>query len=96
MYDVIYDELVDARVAVVLSEPIFTDMHANVVDESCQFGLAQLQFPLDIISCLQMKAGFPPPQRKMAMLVDRSLWSKEEQFHSQWHQQLTKNSLCFH
>jgi hypothetical protein len=41
MYDVIYDELVDARVALALSEPIFTDMHANVVDESCRFGLAQ-------------------------------------------------------
>jgi hypothetical protein len=41
MYDVIYDELVDARVACGLSEHIFTDMHANVVDEPRRFGLAQ-------------------------------------------------------
>ncbi len=41
MYDVIYDELVNAQVAFALSEPIFTDMHANVVDASHRFGLAQ-------------------------------------------------------
>ncbi len=35
MYDVIYDELVNARVAFALSEPIFTGTHANVVDDSC-------------------------------------------------------------
>ena len=96
MYDVIYNELVDVRVAFALSEPIFTDMHANVVDESCQFGLAQ---SITIFSphyiLFADKAGFPPPKRKMAMLVDRSLWLKEEQFHRQWHQQLTKNLRCF-
>ena len=41
MYNVIYHELVDAWVALALSEPIFTDMHANVVDKSSQFGLVQ-------------------------------------------------------
>ena len=35
MYDVIYDELVDAWVAFALAESVFTDMHANMVDTSC-------------------------------------------------------------
>ena len=34
MNDVIYDELVNAWVAFALSEPIFTDMHANVAQPS--------------------------------------------------------------
>ena len=42
MYDVIYDEMVDARVAVALSSPIYTDLEGNqVLDESLRVGLKQ-------------------------------------------------------
>ncbi len=42
MYDVIYDEMVDAGVSVALSSPIYTDMEGNqVLDESLRVGLKQ-------------------------------------------------------
>ena len=41
MFDVIYDELVDAKVAVVREEPVFTDREGNIVEESKAFGLLQ-------------------------------------------------------
>jgi hypothetical protein len=41
MYDVIYDEMVDAGVAVYLEVKIFTDREGNVVDEEFAYGFAQ-------------------------------------------------------
>ena len=41
MYDVIYDEMVDARIAIKLDVPVFTDRHGNEVDENNRFGLKQ-------------------------------------------------------
>ena len=41
MYDVIYDEMVDAGVAVKLDTPIYTDRKGNEVEESKRFGLKQ-------------------------------------------------------
>ena len=42
MYDVIYDEMVDACVAVSLQHPIFTDINGIPEDhETKRFGLAQ-------------------------------------------------------
>ena len=41
MYDVIYDEMVDARVARVLEYPVFTDISGKEVDESQRFGKKQ-------------------------------------------------------
>ena len=34
MYEVIYDEMVDAGVAIALQTPIFTDIDGNPVDEA--------------------------------------------------------------
>ncbi len=65
MYDVIYDELVNVQVAFALSEPIFTDMHANVVDELCCFGLAwsiTISPPHYIL--FADKSGFSTSQKK--------------------------------
>ena len=41
MYDVIYDEMLDAKVAILLDEPIYTDIRGNVVEETEYFGLLQ-------------------------------------------------------
>jgi hypothetical protein len=41
MYDVIYDEMLDAKVAILLDEPIYTDIRGNVVEETERFGLLQ-------------------------------------------------------
>ena len=41
MYDVIYDEMLNAGVAVSLPTPVFTDFYGNPVDESERFGLKQ-------------------------------------------------------
>jgi len=41
MYDVIYDDLVDAGVAIILDVPVFTDWHGNEVTEDEHFGVAQ-------------------------------------------------------
>ena len=41
MYDVIYDEMVDAGVAVKLDKPIYTDRKGNEVEESKRFGMKQ-------------------------------------------------------
>ena len=41
MYEVIYDEMVDAGVAIALQTPIFTDVDGNPVDESERFGMKQ-------------------------------------------------------
>ena len=39
MYEVIYDEMVDAGVAIELQTPIFTDIDGNPVDEAERFGM---------------------------------------------------------
>ena len=41
MYDVVYDEFVDAGIAEQLEEPIWTDKEGNVVDESDAYGCIQ-------------------------------------------------------
>ena len=41
MYEVIYDEMVDAGVAIELQTPIFTDIDGNPVDEAERFGMKQ-------------------------------------------------------
>ena len=41
MYEVIYDEMEDAGVAIELQTPIFTDIDGNPVDEAKQFGMKQ-------------------------------------------------------
>ena len=39
MYEVIYDEMLDAGIAISLQIPIFTDIDGNSVDEAKHFGL---------------------------------------------------------
>ena len=41
MYDVVYDEFVDAGIAEQLEEPIWTDEEGNEVDESDAYGFIQ-------------------------------------------------------
>ena len=41
MYDVLYDEFVDAGIAEQLEEPIWTDKEGNRVDESDAYGFIQ-------------------------------------------------------
>lgn len=41
MYKVIYDELVDANVAIQLQTGIFMDVSGNPVDETEQYGMKQ-------------------------------------------------------
>ena len=41
MYDVIYDEMVDANIAIELAEHTFTDQYGNTTDEEGRFGLKQ-------------------------------------------------------
>ena len=41
MFDVIYDEMVAARIASKRAVPVFTDRHGNIVPESERFGLKQ-------------------------------------------------------
>jgi hypothetical protein len=41
MYEVIFDEMLDAGVAISLQIPIFTDIDGNPVDETKHFGQKQ-------------------------------------------------------
>ena len=41
MYDIIYDEMLDAGVAAFRETPVFTDRHGNVVNEDQRFGRIQ-------------------------------------------------------
>ena len=41
MYEVIYDEMLDAGIAISLQIPIFTDIDGNPVDETKHFGQKQ-------------------------------------------------------
>jgi hypothetical protein len=41
MYDVIYDEMVDAKIAIELVAHTSTDKYGNTVDEEGQFGMKQ-------------------------------------------------------
>ena len=41
MYDVIYDELVDAGIAIYREKHVFTDKEGTEVDESERFGLME-------------------------------------------------------
>ena len=94
MYDVIYDEMVDACVAVSLQIPIFTDINGIPEDhETKRFGLAQ---PIKITKpewiLFADESGFIMSQKKDGgMLVVRNLSLNEEQPHRQWHQQQITN-----
>ena len=38
MYDIIYDQMVKARVAVALDSPVFCDKHGNIVSKDEKYG----------------------------------------------------------
>jgi hypothetical protein len=83
MNEVIYDEMVDACVAVSLQNPIFTDIDGKPEDhETKRFGQKQniiLQNQNGF--CFLAKVDSTLHKRRMGMLVVRNLLLKEEQPH---------------
>ena len=68
MYEVIYDEMVDAGVAIELQTPIFTDIDGNPVDEAERFGMKQKIKKQNLSGfCLLMRVGFLLHKRRMDM-----------------------------
>ena len=64
MYNVIYDDLVDAGIAVYREKPVFTDREGNNVNESDRFGLIQdilITHPHYLI--FADESGFNTPQK---------------------------------
>eukprot|EP00804_Cyclotella_cryptica_P012319 CCRYP_020814-RA/>CCRYP_020814-RA protein AED:0.79 eAED:0.45 QI:0/0/0/0.5/1/1/2/0/161 len=63
MYDVIYDEMLDAKVAILLVEPIYPDIHGNVVEKTKRFGLLQhMKIPSFVV--FANESGFSTSQKK--------------------------------
>ncbi len=97
MYEVIYDEMVDALVAIALQTPLFTDVDDNPVDKAEQFGMKQtIKITKPGWILFADESGFLLHKRRMGMLVvSDTLW-KEGQSLRQLHLQQTTNLPCFH
>ncbi len=82
MYEVIFDEMVDANVAVTLQNPVFTDINGKPKDdETKRFGLKQKKSQNQNGFCLPMKVDSTLHKKRMGMSVVRNLSLKEEQPH---------------
>ena len=96
MYNVIYDDLVDAGIAVYREKPVFTDREGNNVNESDRFGLIQdilITHPHYLI--FADKSGFNTPRRTTEQLVEKGWLWEQGRFRSVSPPPLTINSLCF-
>jgi hypothetical protein len=83
MYEVIYDEMVDAHVALTLQNPIFPDINGKPKDdETKRFRLKQnIKITKPEWILFANESGFNTSQKKDGMLVVRNLSLKEEQPH---------------
>ena len=65
MYDVIYDEMLDAKVAFLLDKPIYTDLQGTLVDETECFGLIQhMKITKPSFIAFADESGFSTSQKK--------------------------------
>ena len=73
MYDVIYDEFVDAGISIYREKHVFTDKEGTEVDESERFGLIQdILITVPITFCLLTRVDSTPHRRTTERLAERN------------------------